>query len=132
MRILVGSLAFLSGLRIWHCHELCCRSQTWLISCVSVGVVWAGGYSSDSTPSLGTSIYHGCGPKKTKKTPPNQNKQTKECKALIVIYLGHFSRLCLQRTNLRNEAISPSQPTSRVLTACYKNGRFPKLNVPLL
>ena len=29
----------LSGLRIWHCRELCCRSQTWLGSHVAVAVV---------------------------------------------------------------------------------------------
>ena len=39
------------------------RSQTWLGSHVAVAVVWAGGYSSNSTPSLGISIYHVCGPK---------------------------------------------------------------------
>ena len=33
-------------------------------SCVAVAV--AGGYSSYSTSRLGTSICHGCGPKKTK------------------------------------------------------------------
>ena len=31
---------------------------------VAVAVVWAGGYSSDSTPSLGTFICHECGSKK--------------------------------------------------------------------
>jgi len=30
MRMWVPSLASLSGLRIWCCHELWCRSQTWL------------------------------------------------------------------------------------------------------
>ena len=35
--------------------------------CVAVAVVLAGSCSSDSTPSLGTSICHGCGPKKRKK-----------------------------------------------------------------
>ena len=35
---------------------LWCRSQTWLGSCLSVALVQAGGYSSDWTPSLGTSI----------------------------------------------------------------------------
>ena len=30
MRMQVGSLASLSGLRIWCCHELWCRSQMWL------------------------------------------------------------------------------------------------------
>ena len=34
MRLQVRSLASLSGLRIWHCRELWCRSQTWLISAV--------------------------------------------------------------------------------------------------
>ena len=42
-------------LRIQHCCELC-RSQTWLRSGVAVAVALASGYSSDSTPSLGTSI----------------------------------------------------------------------------
>ena len=30
MRLLVRSLALLSGVRIRRCHELWCRSQTWL------------------------------------------------------------------------------------------------------
>ena len=32
-------LASLSGLRIWHCHELWCKSKMWLESCVAVAVV---------------------------------------------------------------------------------------------
>ena len=42
-----------------------CRSQTRLGSCVAVA--YAGGYSSDSTPRLGTSLCRGCSPKKTKR-----------------------------------------------------------------
>ena len=38
-----------------------------LRSCIAVPVVWAGSCSSDSIPSLGTSIGHECGPKKQKK-----------------------------------------------------------------
>ena len=38
MRMWVQSLASLSGLRIWHCHELWCRLQTWLGSRVAVAV----------------------------------------------------------------------------------------------
>ena len=54
-------------LKIRHSSELWCRSQTWLSSGVAVAAASAGGYSSDSTPSLaGTSICCGCGPKKTK------------------------------------------------------------------
>ena len=30
MRMQVQSLASLCGLRIWHCHALQCRLQTWL------------------------------------------------------------------------------------------------------
>ena len=35
-------------------------------------MAWAGGYSSDSIPNLGTSMCHGCGPKKTKKKKKKQ------------------------------------------------------------
>ena len=38
MRLWFSSLALHSGLRIWRCHELCCRSQTWLGSDVAVAV----------------------------------------------------------------------------------------------
>ena len=63
MRMQVRSPASLSELRIWHCRKLWCRSQTWFRSCMVVVV--AGGYSCNSTPSPGTSICPGCGPKKT-------------------------------------------------------------------
>ena len=39
----------------------------WLGSGIAVAVVVAGGYGCDLTPSPGTSICHGCSPKKTKK-----------------------------------------------------------------
>ena len=67
MRTQIWSLASFSGLKIQHCCELWRRLQARLGSCVSVAVVWVGGYSSDWTPSLGTSTCHGCGPKKDKK-----------------------------------------------------------------
>ena len=68
MRTQVRSLALLSGLRIQCYRELWCRSQTWLGSdmAVAVAVAEADSYSSDSTPSLGTSIGHRFSPKKTK------------------------------------------------------------------
>ena len=43
----VPSLASLSGLRIWHCRGLWCRSQTQLRSGVAVALVQAGSCSSD-------------------------------------------------------------------------------------
>ena len=63
----VRSLASISGLGIRRCCELWYRSQTQLGSQVAVPVVWAGSYSSDSTPSLGSSICRRCGPQKPKK-----------------------------------------------------------------
>ena len=66
MRTRVRSLALLSGLRMWHCHELWCGSQTLVRSDIAMPVVSAGGYSSDMTLSLGTSIYCRCSPKKKK------------------------------------------------------------------
>ena len=65
MRMRVRSLISLRGSRILHCPELWCRSQMWLGSHIALAVASAGGYSSNSAPSLGTSICHGCGPKKT-------------------------------------------------------------------
>ena len=38
IRLLVQSLALLSGLRIWDCHELWCRSQVRLRSGIAVAV----------------------------------------------------------------------------------------------
>ena len=81
MRIRVPSLASLSGLRIWHLCELQCRLQTWLTSAVAVAVAQAGSCSSDSTPSLGTSICCGWGPKKTKKNKKTKNYMKRNVKA---------------------------------------------------
>ena len=66
--IRVQSLALFGGLRIWQRPELWGRSQTWLRSgvAVAVAVAAAASCSSDSTPSLGTSICCRCGPKRKK------------------------------------------------------------------
>ena len=73
MRTQVRSLASLSGLRMQHCYERWCNSQMMLRSGIAVAVVQASSHSSDSTPSLETSISHGWGPKKT---PPPQKKSS--------------------------------------------------------
>ena len=76
IRMQVQSLAFLRGLRIQHCHELWCRLQTQLGShvAVAVAVVEAGSCSSNSVPTLGTSICHRRGPKRAKiKREPETN-----------------------------------------------------------
>ena len=67
MRMWVQFLASLSELRILRCHELWRRSQMRLGSCMTVAVAQSGSCSSDLTPSLGTSICLGWGPKKEKK-----------------------------------------------------------------
>ena len=54
-----------SGLGIWRCRELWCRLQMQLGSWDAE--VSAGSYSSNSVPSLGTSICHRCSPTKKKK-----------------------------------------------------------------
>ena len=75
MRMRVWFLASLSGLRIWHCHELFCRSQTQLRSGVAVAMVYTGSCSSVLTPSLGTSTCHRCSPKKAKKEKKEKRKK---------------------------------------------------------
>ena len=67
MRAQVQSLASLSRLKIWHCPELWCRSETQLRFRMAVAVAEASSYSSGLTSSLGTSICHGCSLKKKKK-----------------------------------------------------------------
>ena len=49
----------------------------WLRPCIALAVVYASSYSSDSAPSLGTSICRGCGPKETKKKKEKE-KEKKE------------------------------------------------------
>ena len=54
MRLQVQSLALISGLRIWHCHELWCRSQTQLSSSMAAAVAplgplaWEPPYATDA------------------------------------------------------------------------------------
>ena len=75
MRLQVRSLASLSGLRIRCCCELWCGSQKRLGSLVAVALAWAGGYSSNSTPSLGTSMCRGRGPIKWQKDQKKKKKK---------------------------------------------------------
>ena len=68
MRLWVWSLALCRGLvRILPCHDLWCRSQTWLGSFVAVAVVEAGSCSSSLTPSLGKPNASGAALKRKKK-----------------------------------------------------------------
>ena len=72
----VQSLALLSGLRIGYCHELWCSAVAdlaWIPSCCQRGVGQRIQLQLD--PSLGTSICHGCGPKKTKKKKKKKKRK---------------------------------------------------------
>ena len=51
-------------LSIQHYHRLQCRSRMWLGSGIAVALGKAGGYSPNSTPSLGISICYRYSPKK--------------------------------------------------------------------
>ena len=78
IRMWVQSLASLGGSGIWHCCELWYRWQTRLGSRVAVAVqqllcLWSS-CSSNSTPSLGTSICSRCGPKKQKERKEGRKK----------------------------------------------------------
>ena len=47
MKLRVRSLASVTGLRIRRCHDLWCRSQTWLGCGVAMALAWASSNSSD-------------------------------------------------------------------------------------
>ena len=102
MRLWFWSLALLNGLRIWHCSELWCRLQTWLRSDVAVAVVVAGSCSSDSTPSLGSSMCCGCGPKKKWKERKRKKEKDSSWQKLHMVN---------QKKNCKLEEIL--QPTSQ-------------------
>ena len=69
-------MALLSGLRIWHCHKPSRRLQMQLRSSVAVAVVQDGSRSSNSTPSLGTSICCRCSYEKKERKKTKQNTTT--------------------------------------------------------
>ena len=77
MRIWVPFPASISGLRIWHYGKLRSRSQMGLRSLVAVAGAQAGSRSSNSTPSLGTSICHRGSPKKQKKKKKEGGREGK-------------------------------------------------------
>ena len=81
MRTWVQSLASLSRLGIWRCHELWCRLKAQLRSCIAVAVAVAGSCNSDSTPSLGIFTCCKWGPKKQKNK--KQTGRSSHCGAVV-------------------------------------------------
>ena len=76
MRIRVRFLASLSGLRIWCCHELWCRSQTPLGFYDAVAVAVAGTCNSDLTPAWELPYATGLALKSKKKRKKEIGKLT--------------------------------------------------------
>ena len=83
-RFQIISLALLSDFRIWHYHELLRRMQTWLRS--HVAMAQASSCISYSTPSLGTSICHGCGPKKQTKNKKQKKMSAQKLFKIVVLH----------------------------------------------
>ena len=75
MRTKVQTLALLSGLRIQPCCKLWCVGLRHGLDPMLLWLWYSpGGYSSNSTPSLGTSICLRCGPKNTRVCTHTQAK----------------------------------------------------------
>ena len=70
MKTQVQPLTLLSGLRIWHCREPWCRSQTQLRFGVAVVRLAAAALP----PSLGTSICHGAAKKRRRRGEKKKGK----------------------------------------------------------
>ena len=82
-----GSNPGLAGrLRIQCAHELWWKSQTQLESCVAVAVLQARSYSSDTTPSLGISIFSFL--KRKKKKKERKKKKEERLKINKLTYLS--------------------------------------------
>ena len=75
--------------------------QMWLGYGIATAVVWAISFSSDSTPSLGTSIGSGCRPKKTKKKVSFKNKDILISKKTRQIYCH---QICTTRYSKRSSS----------------------------
>ena len=106
MRLQVQSLASLIRLGILRCRGLWCGLQMWFGSRVAVVVVQASGYSPDSTPSLGTSICHKCGPKKTKKKKRLNYEDTENVSRLIISKRLYQLSKISQQTNVQSLGFS--------------------------
>ena len=122
MKLRVRSLASLSRLRIRHYCELWCRSKMRLGSRVAVAVMYAGSCSSNSIPSLGTSICQGRGPRKGKKTTTTKKKKKEKEKPDTV---------CLQvmLMSMLNRSFAPGNGLALIFSFRFFGG-FIFLNQP--
>ena len=98
----------LSGLSIQCCSELWHMSQTQLRSGIAVAMVQAGSYSSNQTPSLGTSICCRCSPKQTKRRPPPK-------KYIHMSYKPKVQRENQLKTRIRLQIVPVKNKISKLL-----------------
>ena len=122
MKIQVSSLASLSGSRIWCCRELWHTLQMRLGSCVAVAVV----YSSNSNPSLGTSICCKSGSKNKwkkgrKKERKEGRKEGKEKADSILRWNPHHSS---DQSHSSDNAGSLTCWATRELPSFFINKKF--------
>ena len=99
-------MALLSGLRLWHCRELWCRSQTQLgpLVAVAVAVAKVGSCSSELTPSPGSPYATGAALKRQK----TKRKKGKK-KSLCPLPNPHGS-VCFPQMGCCSSLISPWRP----------------------
>ena len=110
----------------------------WLEShiAVAVAVAVAGSCNSDLTPSLGTSICYGCGPKKQKKTKKQKTKNKKtlslklglipaglvkintlfldSCEKHVILIIGHIGFLKKTFSHTNNDTYIPSGTNTKI------------------
>ena len=67
----------------------------WFRSAIAVAVVQSSGYSSNLTPSLGTSMCHGCDLKKEKRKKKRQNTEPNTWKSFNKDLIGKINEQTL-------------------------------------
>ena len=116
MKMLVRFQAPLSGLRIWHCCEPQCRSQT-----LAVAMALAGSRSSNSTSSLET--YKCCRCSSKKMTKKNLKKKTSLFKEFFPsVYLSpqHTHTQAHTHTHTPPHPPTPTHPPLFSSLACAR------------
>ena len=102
----------------------CGRLQMWLRSQVAVVLAQAGGYSSDWTPSMGTSICHGHSPRNGKKRQKQKTKQNTNNKVAwrpVGCFGIYMALSCPWEEIMTSQEgpLSPMKHLTRNINCCY-------------
>ena len=124
MKLQVWSLASLSGLRVWHCHELWCKLQSWLRS--GIAVAWRRPSAIALIWPLAWELLYAVGvalkKKKSAKRKAQQPKTTHYC----FCYPGNTDNLFLPLPNCKHSLHLPeSLPFPRALQLGAACSTFP-------